>query len=549
MNNFREILNNLRDTFMQLPLPTRVIGSSMVVLIAMGFWMLASGVGTTTTKERLFNSDSLTDDEITKALSAFSSARLNDWAVERNRIYVPSEARAEYYRAAEAADALPLREGTILGKIQEQTSPFYSDSSRQSRENHGKEQDLGKRIAAFPQVLRASVEHDIMRQGFSANTKQSASVVVTPIGAEPLAGPMVREIRRLVAASYAGLNEEDVVVTDVNSRGLSALEEENPLLAARIKHEEYFTRKAQILLQPFGPLSIDATVEIDPTMESELAKLAYDQQPTTLQETSASNTMESTRPMPSGVPGTATNALGNSPTQLDPNANQISKSTQKSEATMKVTGEQYEASRLASFLPKRVSYSVGVPESYYETIWRDDFFRNNPLAKAEDLKPMTIDERARLKQDTASKIQSALTPVLLPVEAGEDKFPLIEVWDHRDLPSLPMEQPSSTAIAMSWLAQYWQTIGLFVLAVVALFFARRVGKMGAGAPRTDFEEGFGLDIPKPPEEEEMLEEGETGPRLTITGQQLKQELSQLVGTNPEAAANVLRNWLERPSAA
>lgn len=549
MNNFREMLNGLRDTFMQLPLPTRVIGASMVLLIGIGLWMLSTGFGQTTSKVRLFTSDSLTDDEITNILAAFSTARLNDWEVEYNRIKVPANKRDEYYRAVQSAGKLPLQEGTMLGRVQEQANPFYSDSSRKSKENHAKELDLGKRIAAFPEVLRASVEHDILSRGFGSNQRQSASVVVTPIGSDPLPGPMIRAIKEMVRACYAGMTADDVVVTDVNSRGMSSLEEENPLLAARIKYEEMYSKKAHSLLLALGPLTIDATVEIDPTMGVEQAKLAYDQQPTTVQENSAQTTTESSKPVPSGVPGTATNALGNKAAQIDPNAAQVSKSTQKSESTMKVTGEQFESSRTAAFQPKRVSYSIGVPESYYEKVYRLQYLQENPDATAADIPPMQPDVRAKLKQDTAARIQLALKPTLLPVAPGEDKFPFIEVWDHRDFPEVPLEEPSQVAVALSWLANSWQTIGLFVLALVALLVARGVGKMGAGAARPDFKEGFGLELPKPPEEQESEEEGEAGTRLTITGQHLKQELSQLVGTNPEAAANVLRNWLESSSAA
>jgi flagellar biosynthesis/type III secretory pathway M-ring protein FliF/YscJ len=86
------------------------------------------------------------------------------------------------------------------------------------------------------------------------------------------------------------------------------------------------------------------------------------------------------------------------------------------------------------------------------------------------------------------------------------------------------------------------------LAVVALLMVRGVSKIGSGAPRPDFEEGFGLELPKPPQDEFAEDDGEGGPKLTITGQHLKQELTQLVGSNPEAAANVIRKWLDGAAA-
>jgi flagellar M-ring protein FliF len=138
--------------------------------------------------------------------------------------------------------------------------------------------------------------------------------------------------------------------------------------------------------------------------------------------------------------------------------------------------------------------------------------------------------------------------MLMEGPAGEDRFPLVEVWDHRDLPELPLTTPSATDKAISWLADSWQTLAMIGLAVVALLMVRGVSKIGAGAPRPDFEEGFGLELPKPPVDEMEEDDGDGGPKLTITGQHLKQELTQLVGSNPEAAANVLRKWLDGAAA-
>lgn len=548
MNQFKEIFQGLRDSFMQMPMPTRVIGSGMVVIIAIGLWLLVSGTGRATSMERLFTSDSLSDDEITKVLSAFSSARLNGWKVDYNRIYVPATSRDEYYRAVEAAGALPLQEGSILEKIQEQASPFSSNSSRIAREDHGKELDLGKKIATYPNVLRASVEHDRLSQGFQSNVKQTASVVVVPKGSAPLAPELIAEIRKMVCGSYAGMSIDDVTVTDINAGGSGGLDEDNPLFSARKKWEKWFTSKAQNILADFGPLSIDATVDIDPKMGHENAKLAYDQAPTALQENSAQTTTESTRPAPNGVPGAATNGPGMKAVAIDPVA-QVSKTTQKSESTMKVTGENFEQSRTADFQPTRVSYSVGVPESYYEQIWRSEQLRKDPSLDPTTLGTMTVDERANLKKTTADQIKLALSPTLLPAAPGEDKFPMIEVWDYRDLAQPAAPEASQIAAAMSWLASSWQTLGLFALALVALLVARGVAKMGTGGVRPEFAEGFGLEIPQTPMPRPIVEEGESGPKLTITGQNLKTELSQMVSNNPEAAANVIRKWIDSPVAA
>ncbi len=544
----KDRLTSLRDTFLQLPMPTRVIGGSMIAVIAIGLWMLASGTGRTASMERLFSSNSLTDDEINRVLAAFSAARLNGWNVEHNRIYVPSSARDEYFRAVSDADALPLGDGSMIEKAMSQASPLDSDSRRRSMENHGKERELGRQIRSYPEITRATVIYDSLKRGFAVDHRQSASVIVTPIGSDPLPAPMIRAIKETVRAAYAGMSLEDVTVTDVNARGTTVVNETDDLFQQRKKWEEYYTQKARILLSGYGALSIDATVDIDPSLGSEKAKLVYDQQPTTLQEQSASTNSEVNRPLPSGAPGANTNGVGNQSRAIDPAQQmQVSKTTQKNESTIKVPGEEFETSKSAGFQPQRVSFSIGIPESYYDQAWKIDFLKQNPDAKPEDFKAMDTDQRTKLKAATANDIRNAIKPILLEGPAGEDRFPLVEVWDHRDLPEVPYAAPSMSDKTISWLSKSWQTLAMLGLAIVALVMVRGMSKMGASSPMPDFEEGFGLELPKPPAEE-MLAEEDSGPRLTITGQHLKQELTQLVGTNPEAAANVLRKWLDGAAA-
>jgi len=118
---------------------------------------------------------------------------------------------------------------------------------------------------------------------------------------------------------------------------------------------------------------------------------------------------------------------------------------------------------------------------------------------------------------------------------------LVEVTDYLNLPEPEMPEPETAKIAMSWLAQSWQTIALIVLAVVALMVARgAIRGSGDGVPK-DFAEGFGLELPTPPAEEEIEEKRVEA--MEITGGTLKDELASIVEDNPEVAANVIRNWV------
>lgn len=547
MQSLRDMFFAYRDLFLQMPLATRLIAVGLVIVIAMGMWMLASGVGQSVAMERLYPGVTLTDDELTKLQTAFSNSRLNDWKIEHNSVYVPTAYRDEYLRAASDGSAVPLSTLSHQTEARNGASPFDAEATKRARDAHAKELDLGERIARFPQVRYATVEHDESSRGPFSQRRQSASVVVTPVGAEPLPGPIVHAIKAMVRASYAGLAEDDVVVTDVNAGGVDPGDADNPLFKARLQWEDLYREKARRTLAGYLPLSIDATVTLDPTMETEKAALKYGQEPTTLQENSSQVTSESSRPVGGGVPGVASNAYGNKPASVEPAQLQTTKSTQRNESTVKVTGEEFESSRTASFRLMNVTYSIGVPESYYEKAWKSDYLRRNPTTAADQVPAMTADDLLKMKTEVETEIAEALRPMLPPRPAGEDVFPQIEVWTHRDIPPLPADTSSTASLALSWLAGSWQTIALFGLALVALFFVRGLGKT-VGPPRPEFDEGFGLEIPAPPETIAMEMEGEGGPRLTITGQELKDQLASMVGENPEAAANVIRGWLDSAAA-
>ncbi len=132
--------------------------------------------------------------------------------------------------------------------------------------------------------------------------------------------------------------------------------------------------------------------------------------------------------------------------------------------------------------------------------------------------------------------------MLLPeVAAGADRFPLVEVWDYTDFPEPAAPEPETAKLALTWLADSWQTLALIGLAVVALLVARSAAKSGGDSAPPAFAEGFGLEIPAPPPE--LNETADDRERMTITGGSLQEELLTLVEGNPEVAANVIRGWV------
>ncbi len=543
MNFFNQSIEQMREAFKVMPMQSRVITVMLVAAIAIGLGFLVRG-SSGSTHEVLFGGRTLGEQEIDAVELAFSSAGLNSWEREGRRIRIPKDSRAAYLAALQDSSSLPISLRSNVQSAIESNSPFDSSEQRTSREMHAKEQDLGGKIATFPDIRWASVEYDRgERFGLSRSRPQSASVVIAPEGTDALSKDRIRMIKDLIRGSYAGMTSEDVVVIDTNASSSSELiDDTDPLTNKRREEEARYEQKVRKQLSGLGPdVRVAVYAEIDPTMDVEKTVLKYDAERTTLTDRSKKIDSQSNRPLAQGVPGAVPNAIGNRATSIEENA-QTMKLKEDERESSGVAGQQFENSRIASLQVERVRVSVGLPQSYYQLVWSQEYLRDNPDKKPTDVPPMRTADLEKLRTDVRANIQKAVTPLLPEVNAGESKIELVEVWDYPNLPELEPPAPETAKIALTWLAESWQTLALILVALVALLVARGAirGGSGDGVPG-EFAEGFGLELPAPPVI--ANEENEKGATMEITGGSLKDELITIVENNPEVAANVIRNWV------
>ena len=541
MNVLQKAIEPIRDAFFSMPVTTRMIAGMLVLTIAIGLGLLVKG-GTSTQTEYLFGGRTLSETEVDAVEISFSQAGLKLWEREGRRIRIPTNTRNEYLSALKESATLPLAMRSAVQDAIDKASPFEASEQRVAREMHAKAQDLGAKIGAFPEIRWASVEYDQgERTGLSRSRPQSASVVVSPEGSEPLTKARVNMVKELIRGSYAGMTSEDVVVIDTNASHLSGdWEDEDPMLRKRLEEEKAYEQKVLRALVGYGPIRVAAHAELDPTMGVEKATLKYDSERTTLQEYSKKIDEQSTRQGPKGVPGTAPNAIGNRAATLD-EPEQSSKTKEDEREASGVVGQQYELSKLAALQVKKVTVSVGLPTSYYDRVLLQDYLRENPDKTAADMPKPTVAMLQQKRTETEGKIKAAVAPLLPPVAAGEDPLPLVHVWDYPDIPEPVMVAGGGGGKAMTWLSESWPSLALLGLAAIAILIARSALLGGSGAPK-DFSEGFGLELPVPPIDEETSEADEKD-GMQITGGSLKDELFRMVDKNPEVAANVLRSWI------
>ena len=229
MELLKQSTGQARDVFVSMPPLSRVIFIAMMILVIGGLAMFIRS-SSTPNHELLFGGRTLVDHELDAIELAFSRSGLNAWSREGRQIQIPRDKRSEYLSALSEASALPFTLRNPMQEALESNNLFDSNSARDSREMLAKEQDLGMKITAFPDIQWASVEYDQgEKRGLSATRPQSASVLVMPEGSQPLHPNRIKSIEDLVRGSFAGLESEDIVVIDTNAEASGAVENEDPL--------------------------------------------------------------------------------------------------------------------------------------------------------------------------------------------------------------------------------------------------------------------------------------------------------------------------------
>jgi flagellar M-ring protein FliF len=535
-----------------MPPANRAIAAGLLLTVVISMGLLLN-TASTSSGEYLFGGRAMTAEEIDRAEFAFSQAELREWERVGNRLRIPAASKDQYLRALAEANALPRELDWATQEAIKNFSPFEHNAQREDRLAMAERQVLQQSIVSFPEVKTAYVKPAIGPRGLGGQKVVSALVVVTPHGTQNLSRMRIDSIKKMVAAAFPGLQSDQVVVTDTNAQADSGswVDSDDPHYKAMKQFERDYEQDIYNLLDAYGPIRLAVKVKIDPTLDVNSVVTRYDGTPQTVSERTKSKTSENVRPIPAGPPGFASNGAANKPMAITPDQNQTSKSNETTEAADRVVGQEQTQTRKLGMSLERVSVSVGVPESYYERVYRREWLAKNMGKPVGDIPAMTAAEREKLKNDTRASIEQAVTAILPPLPAGDDRFKLVTVWDYLDVPqSVPVEA-SSTPAAMQWLAESWQTVAIVFVALFALWMVRSISRSSPAPATPDFAEGFGLTIPEVPQDELAISgEGKAeGATLEITGSHLQGQLSEMIETNPDAAANILRAWMEDERAA
>jgi flagellar M-ring protein FliF len=513
--------------------------------------------------------------------AALAKANLKTYEVRGTSVFVPRGQEADYMAALAAGGALPPSFGAAQHQAVNGNTMFEFGPQHDQRMRIAKQDELAQAICKMPGIESAYVLYDIDSKPGGFHEKViTATALVKPAGVSQLDEARVSAIRKMVAGAIAGLRPENVAVADLTGRTWygnaddAAGGGDNVYISLKRTYEQDLKTKILGSLGFIPNVIVEANVVPD---RQRYTRIKQDERST------AGDRHGSQHAIGAGGKGDRT---GRSATAQQPNTATIlgsllggvrnNEEPTEPEAVEPVSRVQVEKESVG-LTPTVAGVSVGVPISYFKKVWQE----RNPAAPGQ---PPRTSDRAALDQiriEESAKIQRHVAQLLPSIEGAAKTTDLVTVTTFQDIPIVEPPAPEFQQELLSWLRQSWRmlaTIGLTLISLLALRSMVRAPRAEATEPvtaggRTTVEEGGrksdGLGNPSYGKRDELenssygkvddLENSSYdragavppphargfygGQSAHSTGSALRDELSQLIEDDPEAAASVLRSWI------
>ncbi len=555
MDFLNKAMAQASDLFRSMSVGSRITAGLLLVAIVVSLTFLFR-VQVGGPNSYLMNGQHFSASQLPAMEAAFGEANLTDYQIDGAQIRVPRGQEAKYMAALAAKNALPQDPLDYLDRALND-NPLLSDRhQRQAKILLAKQQTLEAILNELPGIERARVIIDQEEKpGIVKSKDKTASVTVKAAGNAPLSDDQIVSIRRLVASSVAGLSYENVALTDVNTHQThrggadspSSLVENRYRALRRLDEKEWEEKilRGPLALVPGATVSV--TVELSNEYSKRERRVEHDpKKSTAIQTTEKSRTRTQEGAATAGVAGYVANQPAALPAAKGKGNREDEEETDRQEVNAVGTSETEVVTE--GMTPTRVVASVQVPTSYFEMVWRE----RNPAEPGAQPKTPTAADLDKICTEEIAKIRKSVA-VLLPAAPGvTDPNELVTVTEFQSITPAPLAEPQLTDQLIDWLVQSWSTLGLIFLGLASLVMLRSMVRAAPVEARVPMAAPAQAAAEEKPAEEEAAETPEAAKarrlkRFAADGMSLRDELSQLVAEDPDAAANILRTWIGNAS--
>jgi len=481
--------------------------------------------------------------------------------VRGSRLFVRPADQHNALRVTAGADALPDGSLMDMEAVVTDANPFQSPEARVYAQNYAKGNELAKIIATSPFVRKASViiNPETKRRLGGHTDVPSASVSVTLTPGKEMTTEIVEGFARLVAGAVAGLKPHRVYITDARTGRSFAVPEPGDaasfdLLAMEKRREEHFTAKILGTLSDIPGVQVAVSVQLDASKRVTTSQ-EHDAPQPKKEQTRSTDQSTSRR---SGEPG----VVANTGTAIGGGAN--GQSNKQDETTTENFEPKLTKTETVEELPftlKKVTAAIGIPRSFVVGVFR----AQNPQTEDD---PKDDDPAfATVRDAQVSRVHAAVERIIMAQDADDVEVNIYPDMDWTADGGQWSRAPGGVVLAgdgdrmgstVGLVRVYGPQLGLAMLALASLFMMLRVARRSSEVVATGRRRPY--EAESLPEEEPFLTVGpstvgqaETSESLlagkevdpeTLRYQELGHEVSKMVVGNPDAAAELIRRWIE-----
>lgn len=552
MDFLNQAIGQVRELFLSMTPAARVTAVLLLGVIGISLTFLFQQ-NTSSPDAYLFGGRILQAREVEEVMAAIASAGLNDAEQVGNRIRVPRGQKSAYWAAVAKEDAMPSNYD-VLDEGQLETSPFESSESRRQRVKTTKERKVALILRSFDTIADAKVIYDILPpQGLNRRQQATAMVSIRPAIGETLDPRQIKMIKTTVAGAVIGLSTKDVHLANEDNvqryDELSVTPEmfDDPYFQKRLNYELWMKDKIGGFLSHIPGVQVTITAELDDTVRRTTVSEKPDGDGVAMRESRTDDEITNTKTASAGRPGLQAQGPGRAGDQAE-QEQLVSKTVNSTIDTDNVVGTVRETTEWAGFIPQQVQAAIAIPSDYLVDVWR----QRTPNV-AEDATPGIDDKDALelIKSSIQDKIKKQVE-ILLPRRADTNPYESVVISIFDSLPSEPLEGPTTSSQAIAWAGQNIGNMMMGGLTLISLVMLRSMVKsIPPSDPVTDMG-ASSLPFPQSGDnesstsnEDEASKDENSRPRLKLNkGPTLKDDLSDIVREDAEAAASILRTWID-----
>ncbi|MEI8366907.1 MAG: hypothetical protein WCJ31_00620 [Planctomycetia bacterium] len=217
--------------------PAQIVALGLVAAsVGWAAWLLQERP--TADEVALLEDTTLTAPQLAAVEAALDRAKLTDYRTAEGTVWVPRSRQGAYKRAVVDADAIPKPWGTRFHEAIASGGVWTSTSARTVSLKVALQDELSQVLCSMPGIDRAAVLYDVEeRSGFQQEPLKTASVGIRTSPGTELDAVRAHGIRVLVASSIAGLDPDQVAVTDLATGRVFAGALEDPVASATVAPE------------------------------------------------------------------------------------------------------------------------------------------------------------------------------------------------------------------------------------------------------------------------------------------------------------------------